>query len=130
LNHFNIHHKDERRIFSKSQLYKEQSIINQDLMKANIAVCLKIPPENYSDEYKSVLVKINELSSNADLIDIYLGVEDNNINYGSYHGLSVIKHTIYYIVDTIKKYEVIALDKHNFYLGFKLHRNYENVLFL
>ena len=130
LNHFNNHHKDENRIFSKSQLYKQQSIINQDLLKANTGVCLKIPPEKYSDEYKSVLVKLNELSTNGSLIDIYLGVEDNNINYGSYHGLSLIKHTIYFIVDAIKKYQFIVVENHNFYLGFNLQRKYDNVIFL
>jgi hypothetical protein len=99
-------------------------------MKAKTAVCLKIPPEKYSDEYKNVLVKIIELSSNGNLIDIYLGVEDNNINYGTYHGLSVINKNIYFIVDEIKNYEVILVDNHNFYLGFNLQRNYEDVLFM
>ena len=130
LNHFNNQDKNENRIASKCQLYKEQSIINNDLLKATIAVCLKIPPEKYLDEYKNVLVKIIELSSNGNFIDIYLGVEDNSINYGSYHGLSLIKETIYYIVDAIKKYEVIATENHNFYLGFNLQRNYEDVIFL
>jgi len=50
LNHFNNHGKNENRIFSRIQLYKKQSLINQDLSKANIAVCLKIPPEKYSSK--------------------------------------------------------------------------------
>ena len=130
LNHFNNYGKNENRIFSRIQLYKSQSIINNDLMKAKTAICLKIPPEKNSYEYKNVLVKINELSSNGNLIDIYLGVEDNNINYGTYHGLSVINKNIYFIVDEIKHYEVIATENHNFYLGFNLQRNYEDVLFM
>ena len=128
LNHFNRHGKNENRISSKIQLYKQQSLINQDLLKANIAICLKIPPENYSYEYKNVLVKIFELSSNGNLIDIYLGVEDKNMNYGSYHGLSVINKNIYFIVDAIKKYEVITVEDYNFYLGFNLQRKYKDVM--
>jgi len=99
-------------------------------MKAKTAVCLKIPSIKNIDEYKSLLIRINELSSNDNITDIYLGVEDNNINYGTYHGLSIINHSINYMVDVIKKYEVIATEKHNFYLGFNLQRNYEDVLFL
>ena len=99
-------------------------------MKANIAICLKIPPEQYSDEYKNTLIKISELSSNNKFINIYLGVEDNNINYVTYHGLSIINKNIYFIVDTIKTYGVLHVEKYNFYLGFKLQRNYEDVLFL
>lgn len=129
ISHFNNHGKNENRMFSKSQLYKEQSLIKQDLLKAKTAVCLKIYFDNFSYEYKNLLIKINELS-NDNFIDIYLGVEDNNVNYVNYHGLSVIKHTIYYIVDVIKKYEVIDLGKYNFYLGFNLHREYEDVLFM
>ena len=130
LNHFNNYGKNEYRIFSRIQLYKSQSIINNDLMKAKTAVCLKIPSIKNIDEYKSLLIRINELSSNDNITDIYLGVEDNNINYGTYHGLSIINHSINYMVDVIKKYEVIATEKHNFYLGFNLQRNYEDVLFL
>jgi hypothetical protein len=128
LNRFNSRDKNENRIFSISQLYKTQAIINIGLLKANIAICLKIPSENYSDEYKNILVKIFELSSNGEFIDIYFGVEDNNMNYSSYHGLSVINKNIYYIVDQIKHYEVIVVDKYNFYLGFNLQRKYEHVM--
>jgi len=70
------------------------------------------------------------LSSNGKFIDIYLGVEDKNINYGSYHGLSVINKNIYFIVYQIKHYEVIRVEEHNFYLGFNLQRNYEDVMFM
>ena len=130
LNHFSKEGKHENRLFSKIQLYKQQSLINQDLLKANTAVCLKIPPEKYSYEYKNVLVKIIELSSNGNFIDIYLGVEDNNINYATHHGLSIIRNTIHYIIDTIKQYEVILVENHNFYLGFNLQRKYEDVIFM
>jgi len=130
ISHFNNHGKNENRMFSKVQLYKSQSLINCELLKAKTAVCLKISFENYSYEYKNLLIKINELSSNDNFIDIYLGVEDKNINYVTYHGLSVIKHTIYYIVDAIRKYEIIVVGKYNFYLGFNLQREYEDVIFL
>jgi len=129
LNHFNNYGKNENRIFSRIQLYKEQSLINNGLMIAKTAVCLKNPPEKYSDEYKSVLVKLNETPDNTP-IDVYLGIEDNNINYATYHGLSIINKNIYYMVDVIKKYKVIDTSKYNFYLSFNLQRNYDNTIFL
>jgi len=130
LNHFNNHGKNENRMFSKIQLYKPQALINCELLKAKIAVCLKISDEKYSYEFKNLLTKINELSSNNNFIDIYLGGEDNNINYLTYNGLSIIKHSIHYIVDEIKKYEIILVEKYNFYLGFNLQNKYEDVIFM
>jgi hypothetical protein len=129
LNHFNNYGKNENRIFSRIQLYKLQSLINNGLMITKTAVCLKNPPEKYSDEYKNILIKLNEISDNTP-IDVYLGIEDNNINYVTYHGLSIINQNIYYIVDAIKKYKVIETSKYNFYLGFILQRKYDNTIFL
>jgi hypothetical protein len=129
LNHFNNYGKNENRIFSECQLYKEQAIFNNSLLKANKAVCLKIPPENYSDEYRNILIKLDELSHD-NLVDIYLGVEDNRINYDRCHGLSIINISIHDIVNEIKTYYILDVTKHNFYLSFNLQRNYEDVLFL
>lgn len=130
LNHFNTHGKNENRYFSKLQLYKQQALINCELLKAKTAVCLKFCFDNFSYEYKNLLTKINELSSNGDLIDIYLGIEDDNINYATYHGLSTITQSIHYMVDVIQNYGVIAVEKYNFYLSFNLQRKYDNVIFL
>jgi hypothetical protein len=129
LNHFNNHGKNENRIFSKCQLYKEQSIVNHNLLSATKAICLKCLLEKNSDEYKKSLIKINELSYDNS-IDIYLGVENDDRNYNTYHGLNIINITIYDIVNVIKTYNVIDVNKFNFYLGFNLQRKYEDVIYL
>jgi hypothetical protein len=129
LNHFNNHGKNENRIFSKIQLYKPQALINNDLMIAKKAVCLIFSLEKYSHEFKNILIKLNEISDNSPL-DIYLSVKDDNINYATYHGLSRIAHSIHYIVDIIQQYELIDVGKYNFYLGFNLQRNYQDVIFI
>ena len=129
LNHFNNHGKNENRIFSRIQLYKPQALINNDLMIAKKAVLLIFSLEKYSDEYKNLLIKINELSDNRPL-DIYLGVKDNNINYLTHQGLSIINIYIYEIVKIIEDYNILDIAKCNFYLGFNLQRNYDNTVFL
>jgi hypothetical protein len=125
LNHYNNHGKNENRIFSRIQLYKPQALINNDLMIAKKAFLLFFSLEKYSDEYKNLLIKINELSDNIP-IDIYLGVKDNNINYLTHEGLSIINIYIYEIVQKIRDYNILDIEKCNFYLGFNLQRNYDN----
>jgi len=129
LYHFNNHGKNENRIFSRIQLYKPQALINNDLMIAKKAFLLYFSLEKYSDEYKNLLIKINELSDNIP-IDIYLGVKDININYLTHQGLSIINIYIYDIVKIIEDYNILDITKCNFYLGFNLQRNYDNTVSL
>lgn len=125
--HYENHGKNENRIYTKKQLYKSQAIINNDLFKAKTAVCLIVPPEKYSNEYKDLLIKINEISNN-DSIDIYLS--DCKNSYNTYMGLSAMNVCIHDAVSLIKSYNILDIQKCNFYLGFILQRNYENKIIL
>jgi len=125
--HYNTRGKYDKRIFTRSQLYKRQSVINIDLITSTIAVCLIIPPDKYSDEYKQLLIKANEIADNNS-IDIYLG--DSNKKYNRYHGLSTMNVYIYEVIKIIESYNILDMSKCNFYLDFNLQRKYNNTIFL
>jgi hypothetical protein len=125
--HYNSRGKYENRIFNRSQLYKIQSVINIDLLKATMAVGLTLPPDKYSHEYNKLLIKVNEISGSKP-IDIYLG--DNNKKCNTYHGLSTMNVYIYEVVKIIDSYNILDMSKCNFYLGFNLQRKYTNTIFL
>ena len=125
--HYNSRGKYENRIFNRSQLYKIQSVINIDLLKATMAVGLTLPPDKYSHEYNKLLIKVNEISGSKP-IDIYLG--DNNKKCKTYHGLSTMNVYIYEVVKIIDSYNILDISNCNFYLDFNLQRKYNNIIFL
>jgi hypothetical protein len=117
----------EDRIYSRIQLYKPQAIINNNLYKANIAICLSMPSS--IDKFNNMLIKIKTVSKNNTNIDIYLG--DSINDYNKYLGLSIIKNDLDNFLDKIKNANIIKnFENYNFYLGLTLHRNYNNIIFL
>lgn len=121
--------KNDNRISTKKQLYKRQAIINNNSLNATIAILMNIPPEIYSDEYKKLLINVNEIVIHNGYIDIYLGDGKNNNNM--YNGLSIIYFDIHEIVDNINSYNILQNKENiNFYLGFNLHCKYDNTIML
>jgi len=117
----------EDRIHSRIQLYKSQAIINNNLHKANIAICLSMPSS--IEKLKNMLIKIKTASKNNNFTDIYFG--DGINDYNKYLGLSTIKSDLNNFLDKIKNTNILTnLDNYNFYLGLTLHRNYNNIIFL
>ena len=118
----------EDRIYSKLQLYKQQAIINNNLLKSNIAICLTIPKSK--EKLNNILVKIKTVSSsNNNMVDIYFG--DGINDYNKYLGLSIIKNDLKFFVNKITSPNILTnLENYNFYLGLTLHRNYNNIIFL
>jgi ssDNA-specific exonuclease RecJ len=126
LNDYNTHGMYENKIATTKQLYKKQSIINQDLMKANIAIFIKVI--NNSDTFnnvKSILQKIKLMTENC-FADIYIGYDLNNDNY--YHGLSTIYEDINSQYNIIDSFDIIDITKYNFYLGYNLQRKYDTII--
>jgi hypothetical protein len=126
LNDYNTYGMYENKIATMKQLYKQQSIINQDLMKATIAIFIKVV--NNSDSFnnvKSILQKIKIMTENT-FADIYIGYDLNNDNY--YHGLSTIYEDINSQYNIIGSFDIIDITKYNFYLGYNLQRKYDTII--
>jgi hypothetical protein len=124
--HYNTYGKYENRIHSKETLLKVQAILNNDLLKATTAICINIPPNNYSDEYFHLLTKINELYNHNEALDIYFG--DGVHNYNTYNGYSTINKSLPDLVKILDSYNILDIQKINFYIGFNLQRNYEKTI--
>ena len=126
LNDYNTYGIYENKIATMKQLYKQQAIINQDLMKANIAIFIKVI--NNSDTFnnvKSILQKIKLMTENS-FADIYIGYDLNNDNY--YHGLSTIYEDINSQYNIVGSFDIIDITKYNFYLGYNLQRKYDTMI--
>ena len=126
LNDYNTYGMYENKIATMKQLYKQQSIINQDLMKATIAIFIKVVNDSDSfNNVKSILQKIKIMTENS-FADIYIGYDLNNDNY--YHGLSTIYEDINSQYNIIGSFDIIDITKYNFYLGYNLQRKYDTII--
>ena len=114
----------ENRIYSKFQIYKTQAIINKDLLSANIAFFILIPPNNSSNECKTILNNIKSLTNNNS-IDIYVGYDFTSIN--CILGLSIINEHLEDIYDLIDNYNILDMKEYNFYLGYNVQKKYDTI---
>jgi len=121
LNYYGI----RNRIYCRSQIYKNQAIINIDLLKATIAVFMVIPSEK-SENCEFFLNYIKESTDSGNNIDIYFGYDDNSIK--CFFGLSIIDKEIEEIYKLIDSYNILDINKYNFYLGYNLQKFYDVVI--
>ena len=112
------------RIYCKSQIYKSQAIINTDLLKATIAIFMIIPSEK-SDECASFLNFIKNSTDNSS-IDIYFGYDFNSTK--CFAGLSIIDKEINEIYKLIDNYNILDMNKYNFYLGYNVQKFYDVII--
>lgn len=132
-------------ITNKIELLKnipKYSIINVPYKKSKIAIFLLVPGKNPdSGGYRTLLNYINYLNINGYSLDIYFGMSWNNediklnINDNNNYGMPLRNcdeiynsKTIYNYINNIKKYNVININKNNFYLGLKCQRKYKILL--
>jgi hypothetical protein len=125
-NHYEKYGKKENRITCKYNLVKKQSIINNRYKSASIAFFMIIPGDNLSGGYRTLLKYINWLKNTGFNIDIYLGYNDTSIK--EVNGFTIINQHIDDIVKIINSYGEINIKEYNFYMGFKLKRNYNIIV--
>ena len=116
----------ENRIYSKSQIYKIQAIINKDLLSANLAIFMVIPSDNNSNECISLLNYIKILNDNNNSIDIYVGYDFTSVN--CIYGLSIISEPLENIYKVIDNYNILNMKEYNFYLGYNVQKNYDTII--
>ena len=118
------------------------SIINRPYSEAKIAFFMILPGDNpNSGGYRTLLKYIKLLNDNSYTIDIYFGVcwndEEVNMNVDSLNEFGVPKcsnwfdsntNQIKHFIDNIKKYNVIDIEKNNYYIGFKCQKKYDIIV--
>lgn len=112
------------------------SKINRPFSEAKIAFFLITPSSSSSSGgYRTLLNYIKYLNDNGYTVDLYFNKFLNyskikkikNI-YGIHCDKKIKRNSnLNKIIDNIKKYNVIDIDKNNYYIGFKCQRNY-NIL--
>ena len=130
----NIHKRKELKAKIK------YSVINIPFKKPTIAMFLVIPGNSPdSGGYRTLLKYINELNKNGYSLDIYFGIcwndkeKELNVNDINDDGIPNCKNwlnsddtnIIYKLIENIKKYNELDINKNNFYIGLRCQRNYK-----
>jgi hypothetical protein len=123
INHYENFGKYEKRISSKADLLKKQSIINN--RDSDIAIFMIITSDNLSGGYRTLLKYIHFLNSIDISIDIYFGF--NFTSTKTYNGLNIIHMSLNEILEIVDSYKEIDINKNNYYLGFNCIKRY-NIL--
>jgi hypothetical protein len=126
IEHFKRSGSKENRIYSIDRLYKRQSIINIDIEQSTIAFFMLIPScHANSGGYRTLLIYIEFLRQSGFTIDIYFGSSTEDMK--TYLGLSIISISIDSILDYVNKYNVLDIDKYNYFLGLNLLKKYNTI---
>lgn len=118
------------------------SIINRPYSESKIAFFMIIPGDNPdSGGYRTLLKYIKLLNDNSYTIDIYFGVcwndEEVNMNvdilnkYGvpnCNNWFNANTDQINHFIHNLKKYNVIDIEKNNYYIGFKCQKKYDIIV--
>lgn len=108
-------------------IIKKTAVINNNIMKARVAIFLLVPVDNLSGGYRTLLKYIHILTSNNIYVDIYLGHDINSINTDDY-GYDNINVNIDTIINILNSYNEIDINKYNVYMGFNCRRKYDILL--
>lgn len=115
--------------------FKKYSLINVPFSKSRIAFSLIIPNGEFiNGGYRTLLKYIDFINKQGESVDIYFGECWNEkellLNYTpNNHGmptcLNWYQEDIEYYIEQINKYNVINVNKNNFYVGLNFQRNYK-----
>lgn len=119
------------------------SIINRPFSESKIAFFMMLPcriPK--SGGYRTLLKYIKLLNDKGLSVDIYFGECKNdfhvnvNVNVVNEYGVPLCRNwfnrdnskNLDTFIENIKKYEVIDINKNNYYIGFRCQRNYDTIV--
>ena len=125
--HYQIYGKNENRITNLRTLFKVQCQLTHNIFDAKVAFFLLDAHDTGSGGYRTLLNYINELYNHGIMVDLYIGNREEGLE--TYHGLSLMKRDIHDCINVINGYKSISIHHPiNYYLGFKLRRNYDIVV--
>ena len=119
------------------------SIINRPYSESKIAFFMILPYKiPKSGGYRTLLKYIKLLNDKGLSVDIYFGHCNNdfhvnvNVNVVDEYGVPLCRNwfnrdnskNLDTFIENIKKYEVIDINKNNYYIGFRCQRNYDTIV--